>query len=269
MSKSIPSICRPRRLALWVAAIGYAASAFLLNPLYINAASNILYRDTFWVRILYYLLVEGYLYIGLYAVIYPITVYTVWQTGVRKSMRLVLPIVGITLLHSVANFFVDGVTAGALPDAEEFLMFDLPMMLGMFLMDVLQYALVILVTALIRARYQSRVRIAEGMKLLPASKRVDFPVPTPAFPFTRLLSLKNPLQRAAFSSALILFVFRAGMHLIYQLALYEGFGSSDGWVYMLYDLIIDTVIAVLFYFVHLLLVPKCHSMSGEPADPAA
>ncbi len=265
MSTPNPSIRKLFCLTLVTAAIGFGLNSLVLTPIYIDLVSNISYQNAWWIDILYYLTDGGLLSLAVYAICYPATLYAIWQVGVKKSLHIPLTFTGLTLLRFVINFGVDSITSGALPDMEEFLMFDLPMLLVMFLLEMVQYVLVIAIAGIIRRRYQTRVSIAEGMKLLPASKRIDYPMPTPAFPFTRLVSLKNPLQCVSFLSALVLFVGRAGMHLIYQITLYQNFGSSDGWIVMLTDLVTDIIIAVLFYFVHLLLLPKFHKQ--DPAEP--
>ncbi len=257
-STATPSVRRPFLFAFLTAAIGFVLNYAVLTPIYIRFASDIAYQNAWWVAILYYLTVEGILDLVVFALCYPATVYAVWQAGVKKTLGLSLTFVGLTLFKFILNFFMTGITEGALPDIEEFLSADLPMILTMFLLEVLQYVLIIIITALIRWRCRRNERIIAGMKLLPVSERVEVKPHAPAFPITRLFSFKNPIQRAAFLSALVVFIGRAGMHLVYQITLYTQFGSSDGWAVMLIDLISDLVIAAIMYFVYLLLLPAFH-----------
>ncbi len=257
-STPAPSLRRPFRFTLLVASIGFLLNYAVLTPIYIRFVSDIAYQNAWWVAVLYYLTVEGLLDLAVFALCYPATVYAVWRAGIKRSLGLSLAFVGLTLFKFILNFFMTGITEGALPDIEEFLAGDLPMILGMFLLEVLQYVLIIAVTAFIRGRCRRNERIIAGMKLLPEVERVEIEPHAPAFPITQLFSLKNPIQLAAFLATLVVFVGRSGMHLVYQITLYINFGSSDGWVIMLIDLISDLVIAGIMYFVYLLLLPAFH-----------
>ncbi len=246
---------RLMRFAFIVAAIGFGIKAFLLAPLYVRFGSDITYAEAWWVYLLYYLTDGGVIDLAVFSLVYPTTLYAVWCAGLKASLRLPVFYSVLTLFKFIANYVMTTVTDGALPRAEEFFEGDLPIILGMLALELLQYLLVLLIAVLVKRGYDNRVRIAEGMKLLPRSQQVDYPMPAPALPFTRLFTLKNPLQRASFLVSLVVFLGRFAMHQIYQITLYTQFGFTEGWGQMLIDLVGDVFVGVIFYFVALLLIP--------------
>ncbi len=252
-------------LVLSVAALGFALQVFLLTPVYVRFASDITYADAWWVNVLYYITQEGILDLVIFAVCYAASAYAVFAAGFKGALRIPVVYALLTAAKFFLNFVMNAITDSALPDMEEFLSYDLIIILWTMGLELLQYALVVLFAALIKARYDSRVRIAEGMMLLPRERRVDYPMPEPPFPYRKLLSVKNPLQLIAFLSALLLFTARFGMQMLYQVTLFLKYGSSDGWVVMLIDLISDLAIAVVFYFVFLLLFGRFHDKETEAA----
>ncbi len=242
------------RLVLLVAALGFGLKAFLLSPLYVRFATDVAFQDTWWVNILYFLTDGGLIDLAVFAVCYPATLYAVRNAGLKSSLSIPVAFSVCTLVKFLANFFMDALSEGALPDIEDFLTLDLPMILVMVALELLQYILVILIALFVRWRYDARIRVAEGMKLLPRNQRVDYPLPPADFPFTGLYTRRNALQRGGLLTAISVTLWRVVMHLIYQIAQFTQFGSSEGWVVMLIDLVGDIVIGAVFYFVGLLLM---------------
>ncbi len=261
--KATPMI---RRLFLWmllVTAVGFGLKAFLLGPLYIRLDSDVLYQNTWWVDILYYFTDGGLLDLAVFAIVYPITIYAVFYAGLRGSIRLPITFAVLTLLKFAVNFFMTSITDGALPTPEKFVANDLPVILGMVALELVQYVFVVVIAVFVQWRYEARIRVAEGMKLLPVSKRVDYPLPPPPFPFVNLLTWRNPLQRGAFLTALMVLLFRLTMHLVYQITLYNFQGFSDGWLVMLVDLFADLFISVALYLVSLLIMMRLHRRNAD------
>ncbi len=248
------SLRRIFRLTLLVAALGFGIKAFLLSPLHVRFATDVAFQDAFWVDILYLLTDGGFIDLAVFAICYPMTLYAVRYGGFKATVRVPIAFSVITLLKFIANFLVDSIMAGALPRLGEFLSFDFPFILGMFALEWLQYILVILIALLTRRLYDERIRVAEGMQLLPTRDRVDYPHPPADFPFTGLYTRRNALQRGALLSALTVTAGRIIMHLIYQITQFIEFGSSEGWVVMLIDLVGDLIIGTVFYFVALLIM---------------
>ena len=265
-SNPVATVRRMRRLTLLVASIGFALGSFLLSPLYISFASNVVYADTWWVFILYYLTEEGLLDMAVFAICYPAAIYAAWQVGLKRSIRVPLSFALLTLARFIVNFFMTAVTDSALPSPEEFLSFDLPYIGGLFLLEMAQFALVLTVSLLVKRRflrkreYLEACAILEGKTVAPAE---------PLLPFIRLLPFKNPLQRSAFYMALTVFLLRFAGHQIYQMTLFLQTGRSDGLLIMVLDLISDIFIGVILYFVAMLLMNRFHRKDSEGEETKA
>ena len=252
-------------LTVLVAAVLYALNSFILSPLYIKFASDIVYADAWWVYILYYLTEEGLLDLAVFAVCYPAAIYAVWRAGLKLAIRVPVAFALITLARFVVNFFMTAITDSALPDMNEFLSFDLPYIAVLYLLEMLQYALVIAMTLLVKRSYLRRRAYREAEALV-ADKKAD--PEAPLLPFTRLVSMKNPLQCSAFLMALWMLITRVAMHQIYQLTLFIQTGSSDGLLIMVLDLISDIFVAVIFYFAALLLISRFDAKDQAAAASA-
>lgn len=228
------------------AALGFGIKALLLHPLYIRLASDIVYRDAFYTNILYYLIDEGLWDMAVFAICYPATAFAVWRTGLRSSSSIILSFSLITFCKFPINYLVSCLTHTGFPDGKEFLR-DLPPILTLMVLELLQYALVIGMTVFFTRRYAQRVAKAD----VTLGQR-DTSAPSPVFPFVRLVSFENPLQLTALGTALLLFISRELSYHVYELTLYVNFGSTDGWADMLLNLFADVSLGILVYFLALL-----------------
>ncbi len=253
------SVRRMCRLTVLVSALCFGLTSFVLAPVYLHYAPDILYADTWWVNLLYYLTEEGLLDLLAFAVCYPAAIYAVWRAGFKGALRVPVAFTLITLGKFTVNFFMTSIVDGALPGISEFLSFDLPYIGAMYLLEMAQYAAVIFLTLRIKARHERRLGEAELLK-------GSAPVPAASFTFDRLLALKNPVQRAAFFTALLLFAVRVAMHQIYQYTLYVTSGYTDGIVAMVVELFADLFVGVIVYFAALLLLAR---FARKDADTAA
>lgn len=247
-------------LTVLVAAVLYALNSFILSPLYIKFASDIVYADAWWVYILYYLTEEGLLDLTVFAICYPAAIYAVWSAGLKQAIRVPVAFALLTLARFVVNFFMTAITDSALPDMEEFLTFDLPYIGALYLLEMLQYALVIAMTLAVKRRYIRNREYAEARALLDDGEAAS---DAPLLPFTRLISMRNPLQHASFLMALLVFVLRFATHQIYQLTLFAQTGRTDGLAIMVLDIISDIFIGVIFYFAALLLISRFYGKEAE------
>ncbi len=249
---------RMLRFTLLVAAIGFGLRAIVLSPIYIRFASDVAYADDWWVILLYYLTDGGLCDLTVFALCYPATLYAIWVAGFKRAVSVPVLYAILTVVKFILNFIMSCITDSALPQFSDFVSGDLPIILAMVLLELLQYALMILIMIIWRSRYENRVALAAAATELGR----DMPPPLPAFPLRRLVDMKNPVQGTAFLTALILFIGRLAMHQIYQYALYITSGYTDGIVVMLVDLLLDIFISVLFYFSFLLLLPRFHEKNA-------
>ena len=155
------------------------------------------------------------------------------------------------------NYLMSCLTDTGFPGVDEFLR-DLPPILLMLILELLQYAIVLFIAVLASTRYESRVAAAELRRGL-----TDENMPAPVFPFSKLVNFRNPLQFTAFWTSVILFLSRELGYHIYELTLYINFSSTDGWADMLLNLLADLALGVLVYFAAILLLPRFHSKESN------
>ena len=254
------------RLTVLVASIGFAIGSFLLSPIYVTFASDVVYADAWWVFILYYLTEGGFLDLAVFAICYPAAIYAAWHVGLKQSARIPVTFALITLGRFLVNFFMTTVMDSALPSLVDFLTFDLPYIGALYFLEMLQYALVIGIALLVKRRFFRKREYREACAIL---EKKELEPLAPFLPFNRLLGLKNPLQRSAFYMALLVFFLNFAQHQIYQITLYIYTGRSDGLLIMILDLITDLFIGVIFYFVAMLLMNRFHMKDMESvAEPA-
>ena len=257
------TVRRMCRLTILVSAICFALSSFVLAPIYIQFASDIVYAEAWWVYLLYYLTEEGLIDLVVFAVCYPAAIYAVWQAGLKQAIRVPVAFSLITLAKYLVNFFMTSIVDGALPNMSDFLGFDLPYIGALYILEILQYALVIFLTLMVKRRYARKQAILEAEALLPDAEPAA--PAAPLFSFNRLLSVKNPIQLSALLMAALLFAVRIIMHQVYQYTLYVTSGYTDGLFIMALDLISDIFIAVILYFAALLLLSRFHRKDAETA----
>ena len=244
-------------ITLLVAGLGFAIKALILHPIYIQLATNVSHMNKIYTTILYYLIDGGLLDMAVIAVCYPAAAYAVWQKGLKGSKRVILAFTLLTAGKFVANYVMDILTYSGLPRMNEFLT-DLPLVLLMLVLELIPYALTVTAVALAKSRYDRKAELAAYR-----SELTDTAAPAPVLPFTKLLSLHNPLQLAAFVGALAIFLSREISYHVYQITLLNNFGSTDGWADMLVTLLADAALGILLYFAAILLLPHYHSKESS------
>lgn len=232
-------------LVFLVAGLGFALRSFVLAPVYVRFASDIMYSTSWWVSILYLLIDGGWMDLAVFALCYPATLYAIWRAGLKDARRIPILYAILTVFKFAVNFIMTSLSDGALPAWSEFVRLELPVILPQIFLELLQYALMILFICLLRKNY-IRKRLHAGES--------DETFGTDVFPFRGVFSRTNPVQRAIFWTAMVLLLGRVFMHFRYQLALYAWYGVTEGWVQMLIDLVFDLAVAAVFYFVSLLLL---------------
>lgn len=259
------TVRRMLRLTVLAAVIGYALNSFVLAPLYVKFASDVVYANTWWVYILYYLTEESLVDLAVFAVCYPAAIYAVWQAGLKRAIRVPVAFALLTLVRFVANFFMTAITDSALPDMGEFLAFDLPYIGALYLLEMLQYGLIIALTLWVKRRYTRKRELLEAEALM----RGEEPAPeAPLLPFGKLISLKNPLQCSVLWMAILVFAARVVMHQIYQYTLFITSGYTDGFLIMALDLISDVFVGVILYFAGMLLISRFYRKDAETDEKA-
>jgi hypothetical protein len=246
-----------RRFTLLVAGIGFALCSLLLTPIFIRYATDVAFQDSWWVYVLYCLTDAGLLELAVVVLCYPATLYAVWRLGFKAAAPVPGTFALLTLAKYVVNFLLPALTyEGTFPSAEEFWGFDLPIMLVNYGLEMLQFAMVILITLLVRRSFirktwMQQIRGSDGQGDMDLSE----PDTGDLFTFSRVLGLRNHAQVSALLLAVVISIMRILMHQIYQFTLYFN-GGTEGLLVMLTDLFLDLFIGVTAYFAALLLFAR-------------
>ena len=240
------AIRRMQTCVLMLAGICYGLYALVLAPIYTQLSANVVYQDALVTIILSYILpiLDLLVFVG----IYPTVIYAIWRGGFRKAWSVPLIFVMLTLGKYILNFFMTCLTDGGFPGFDIFVEDDLPIMGQSLFLEFLQLALVVLIATLVRRR---RLLRHEEKMLLTANPTDERSL---AFPIKKLMSYQNPVQWTAFWSSVVMLLARWYMHAVYQLALLVFNGEADSLTIIIVDFSTDLLIAVMDYFVMILLL---------------
>ena len=248
-SRTQSPVRRMLKLVALVAALAFGIKIFILYPVYTQLVTNVSHMYAWYTDILYYLIEGGLIDISVFAVCSSAIVYAIWCEGMKKSRTVITVYALFVLLKFILNYLVDVVLSGALLDSSD-LLADLKVILPMAFWELFLYALSFSFIVLAKKRYDTRAVLESELN--------EANGPAPVYPFTKLVSFKNPLQIAVFMTALALFLLNEIDYHVYQLTRMQILGSTDGWADMLLTLILDIVVGVLFYFAAILLLTRFH-----------
>lgn len=236
-------------LIFWITFISFTLYSCVIVPAYTQLTSDIMYRDGILATVLYFLYNACDLVV-MYAV-FPVAIYSIYLRGVKASRKIFALYPVLVVYKYLANSIASYISDGVLPSADAFFFEDLPLVGGLVLFEVLQYALICLFASLIisKARRIFEIKL-EAARVTGA----EYSFRDGAFPIKSFFNLKNPVQRAAFVSAIVFFAFRAYSSCIYQLTLLVYNGFNDGWLVLLTDLFIDAALSAVCYLVGLMVL---------------
>lgn len=230
-----------------ISGAGVLLWSLVLAPLYVQLSSDYVYQGSWITNILGYLLdiVDATVFLTTF----PALIYGVWRKGLLGSWPIWTTASVFVILKHVLNFVMTCVTDGAIPSWSIFLREDMPLIMPNILMEIGQYLVVILLAFLFiffkKRKWQIDVLIDGNAA---GDER------SLAFPFTKIVSFKNPLQGTAFVFSILYFLFWVYQHLLYQLALLVNGLGWDGTVVLVTDLIFDLLLAGVAYFVMLMML---------------
>ncbi len=153
------------------------------------------------------------------------------------------------LLNTVSAFFV----FGRAPSDKEELKQQIGIIVLNTVVELLQYALVVISSTALLSKFKKLSSIAEKS----ASKMgVDYDRRSKIFPFTKLVTTKNPLQHSALWSALIVTLFMVVNRLIFDIAIGFPVDIVDG-LWMAAGYLSDVLFGVLGYLIMILVFNRC------------
>ena len=226
---------------------------FVFAPLYVFYASDVLYMGT--------MLPEVFSVLGtltdvlVFGTVYGTVLYALYRFSLRRSVRLFV-IYGIAVLyknagHLLMTYLTDGVPTAPLSDILSILLY-----LGL---ELVQSAIVILIGAVILFRFRKREEIRKDAARI---VRKDYAPIEEAFPIKKLLSFRNPIQRASFWMAFVPMTVKILQRLIYDVWFTLMYGFYDGYVDILWMILyyaLDVIcFGVIVYLVMILLATQLH-----------
>ena len=201
---------------------------FVLAPLYVRFANDILYMTTGLPDLLSLLL--ALLDIAVFAIAYAVILYGVYRLPMRRVRGLLLIYGGAILYRNVVNLVMTYLTDG-IPVKDE-IGFDLISVLSYIVLEALQCALVVFIAhkVISNMRKQEEIRLAAAVKL----KKQQYTPLLESFPFDRLFSFRRPVQKAAFLIALVPMGVKVLSRIVYDLGIGLPTSLSEVLVMLLY-----------------------------------
>lgn len=228
--------------------------SLVLNPLYTHFVSNVLYQETWWLSLIGLLcdLLDPILFI----IVYPTTIYTLYRGG-TYGFRLPAVFSALTLFKFVFNYYMGWVfRSGTIPDAGsvfgELAEGDAVYLLWMYLLEMLQYWLIVGICCLCLFLWRRRMAAADGDAVLEGGQ----PAEEQLLPLVRFFDFKNPVQLSLFLSGIVITVARVISHVIYQMTLINYEGRTDGLVTFIADILCDIALGVILYMCGILIVNR-------------
>jgi hypothetical protein len=263
VSRDVPfdrsvSLGRVFLCATTVMAVCFVLYTMLLAPLsvwlYDLTTTNVLYEHLYPLSYVLEEIVMPIVNLTAFFAAYAAAAYSLWVGGLRGARRITVSIALLTLGKFVLNYLVSSMMAGAFSSLEIFWTEDLPIILPMLLLELLQHTVVILLAAWLMTRYDRRCA-----EVMPGEE-----APAPVLPFTKMFSLKNPLQCWIFWTSILMLLARWYMTGLHELvsAVFNGF--SAGWVWILLYAATDLILIAAGYFAMTLLIMGFYRRDMSP-----
>ena len=235
------------REMLWLT-FGLSAIFVIMAKIYTVTCSDILIMYTAWPEVIEILI--NILECGIYGISYAILIYAAYRFQGENIMRFAFIYGASVLFKYVANYVMTWLTDTGM--SADYLLENLSYVLIYTAIELLQCALVLFVVLKSMKTYhkfiEQQVRIAQKFSDTSITPR------TYVFPFTALFSWKNPLQKCALWSGVVISGFKVFSRLIYDIN--YGWPSSvvDAlWMLISYLLDVFAGLAVCLLITYLLM----------------
>ena len=235
------------RELFWLS-FGLSALFVVMARIYTVACSDILIMYTAWPEVIEILV--NALECGIYGISYAYLIYAAYRFPDESIAQLALVYSGSVLFKYVSNYVMTWLTDTGM--SAEYLLENLSYILIYTAMELAQGALVLLVVWKTMSAYHAfiarQMRIAQNLPDVTVSAR------TYVFPFTALFSWKNPLQKCALWSGIMVSGFKILSRLIYDISYGFPISVIDGlWMVISYLIDIFVGFAVCLFITYLLM----------------
>ena len=247
----------PRKLA--ILSFGLSALFVVLARLYTVSCADIVFMYTVVPELLEILV--NLLECAIYGIAYGLCIYAAYRDSARLFRRCALIYGGSVLFKYLGNYFMTWITDTHM--SASYLLENLLYIFLYTLIELAQAAIILLV--ILRAMKSYHTFIAKQQRIAQALPDAKITLRTYAFPFSKLISLKNPLQKCAFWAGTTVTIFRIVSRLIYDISFGLPTSLVDAlWivVYYLLDFFVGFAVCLLITFLLISMDQKDSDLSN-------
>ena len=227
---------------------GLSALFVILARVYTVCCSNVVIMYTAWPEVLEILV--NLLECGVYGIAFAFLIYAAYRFPEGSCVKLALWYAGSIVFKYIANYLVTWITDTGM--SAEYLADNLTYILIYVAIELAQGALVLWM--ILRTMKSYHIFIAGQMKIAATLPGVEVSARTYAYPFTNLISWKNPLQKCALWSGAVIAAFKIISRLIYDISYGWPTSLADGlWMFIYYMLDVVVGFAVCLLITYLLM----------------
>lgn len=239
------------------AVIFFSVQTFILNPLYVYTASNVLFSTTPIPEIIGILNDISYP-VG-YALCFAAVTYSIFKFSLSRSAKPISILCAAFLLRYVANYVISSIIEGGFKFSEILSAVVLP-----FGLDMLIFAIILaLICVRIKRYYETYEQTLKANITL--NKRTPS-IHEDVFDEQKLISFKNPLHYSAALTGILLSAVKILTRLRYDISFGAPSGAADV-IWMVAYYLSDILIAVLVYAASLLIFSYLEKKTAStPAD---
>ncbi len=232
-----------RLLLLWT--FGLSALFVILARIYTVSCSDIVLMYTAWPEVLEILI--NLLECTVFAIAFAVFIYTAYRIPRCGLWKFFVIYSGSVLFKYIGNYFVTWITDTGM--SVDYLLHNLTYILIYTAMELAQAALVFLIVLKTMKAYHAFVE--RQTRIAASLPGAEVTVRTYAYPFSKLISLKNPLQKNAFWSGGIVALFKVISRAIYDISYGMPTSITDAFwmiIYYLWDLFIGFAVCLLITY---------------------
>lgn len=229
------------RCMILTCAVLYGATSFVLSPLLVITSNNIVYATT---NIPDFIgLASDMVIIGAYALSFSMIIYSVYRFNLRNSVMLAMTYCSAAFLRYTADIIITVIADGQI-SADDIL----AVMMYFFFDVALTLAVMLFINSSMKKFYRQFSAVERANAILHKEKvRARDRI----FPFSKILSTKNPVQNAALKTGIMLAAVKILTRVIYDLY-YGGPQNVTDAIWMAVYYLSDVLICVIVYLISLL-----------------
>lgn len=230
---------------LLIFSFGLSALFVMLARLYAVSCTDITIMYTAWPEVLE--IVVNLVECVIFGIAYAVLVYAAYRLPEGGLKPYIIAYFGSVLFKYIGNYLVTWLTDTTM--SADYLLENLTYILIYVAMELSQAVLVLLIIWRTMKAYHAFIE--RQMRIAANLPGAEVDVRTYAFPFTKLISLKNPLQKCALGSGALVSVYKIVSRVIYDVSYGAPTSVADAlWmlVYYLTDIFVGFAVCLLITY---------------------